>query len=1746
MSLVTVSATLFVIVLNIGTVLLQRNQRPTSTTDRIIAGGRPFEVVQTNDGRRILVFLEDGGGRRRVQTISSSQGLNIVDSFPSDPSLLSRRQRRGLEKLRRDLSRLLRRRTNLSRYTITRDRNRVPELVRRRSSRQRALSRNDVIHMFRLIKQYLSGQLLTTSQTQRTSSLSTSRVMSPLTSTFSTSSATFSPTTSTLKTTLRPVSITSTIRPTARASKSEGLVTQLREEEQKLITLLQTTTSPTARLTTDNGIVNTLQDKDRQLIQELANLERTTLLPTTPSVAHVLSSRESLLHRTRSDILQVKTDLQRIQNALLQRLRNRNERNNAPSAQSNAEFVRLQNIEQHLLHRLQSLQSKANQITRDRMQPITKEKRNETMRSSEKMMNVKHTETTSHTGNPQQVDPVHSRLESVLLSLEKGLSKAEQLVLIRVLGEIEGGGQIKINTDINHLMGKLHNLLTGDDFIFIRHVILGKDTGPLGLPAAQASLDTQTGPQENNAEAFPTGDIDKIANIVQNHLLPEEQHAVMNLLSQNRQRESHSPQTPYVRLGLEKLKKVLTFSEYKTLERLINGATEQHQQPGHNVNVPAAVEHSARLHPTNQHIGPNHQSSHLLPHRQDLNIVNNLIPPSTSEFIGHQTMIQQNQMQHQNGVSGQTGAHPIRHVPAATHGFHGIINSMGYPMQAGMPAFMQELMFGDTTDPPDLPSPSTTSSTTTSAAATTAPTPPEGVVHQSSSLRGKVGFENIPSTTSSPSTNSPAMGISSHIKTIMHVLKSSGVPQNVKLEFHLPKQSQAGEESPKIVEHKPEKLTTPVHTSRVVKPEVTFPYKLEQFQNSVNHSHVKGHIIVNNQQSQVFVPFKKPQSDAYIRVQVHKTQPNNIPVFRGSQVSSSRQANHQKYQVTSHTGKDDNVDNLSNIETANYIRETPIVYQGQLPHQNMHSQNEFAQTSKIRQTTKSVNAGAEQKINTPRRKPPTPKSIAELEQINKLHFQVPLNRMSRGLHQSMTSQSNQQGPILDFHRRTLPTLPPTKAKFTIQNEEGNVLQNLQQFQSQTPNFVPQSNSLLRLAKESLMNNGVIGNSIHVRGHRVSNDQRENHPVALNNALFHDAPSLAIPRGFVNDDSNFILNKPTHRKNLNQMATQLVSATPSFQAQLGPLSPQTHKQTNVKQPNVHVITSALSNNGHANIPFSLNGMVTAAKPALESNNYISTNQVSKIESPDQRNAIQNTDSASANHSEGIPVTMPPKQTSFIAPQGNQYLHKTNDHSRKWEDVTKLEKVADNQIKNIILNTGGKVQTSFWDSLVQKKASSPNQVIRINLDSNLQHSPLFKEKKVTERAPITEEVEAEDVTTTTTVKPSEEFRMEIHTNQDGVSKISIVPQANQSGNSKCDPSSADFTCVGMAPFDVVKSIGTWCLAKCLQGSCVDTVCSCSCDRKLHSSFDHSNGEDMASILTRGGNSKSTKIQTTLNEIYTSLKANSNPQPQRNSVQNGETVKFQNGQNDKTKNENNGQNPELKNSMDVQFLLRSIEGMIEEKLRRMAPVTTPSPPPEEEVEAEDVQTTVPPSNNNGNNNNHANGNNWNNNGNNNNWNNNGNNNNWNNNGNSWNNNGNNNNGNNWNNNGNNNNGNNWNNNGNNNWNNNDNGNDNNGNNNNWNNNGNNNWNNGNNWNNNPNNGNNWGSNAPWQNGNWNNRPNNPPWNGQSPNWNQWNNGGAGGPWGGPNSQWNNWRGNGNWNMAFSRRNQWQGHAGGGEAAD
>ncbi|XP_061180655.1 uncharacterized protein LOC133189268 [Saccostrea echinata] len=1693
-------------------------------------GGRPFEVVQANDGRRILVFLEEGGGRRQVQTLSP-QSQGIVEAFPRDLSSLSRRQRRGLESLRRDLIRRVRRRTNWSRYTIQSDQNGTPELVRRRSRRQRALSRNDVIHMIRVINQYLSGELATSGTTSSLSTLFSSQMTSPLTSTFRSSSTTFNPTTSTTTlrttTTLRPISVVSSTTPSSRISESQRMMQQLKEEEQRLVSLMQTTTSPTTRLATVNTIVNRLKDNERQILQELANLERTTILPPTSQVTPSLASRESILNKTRADIAVVTRDLQRVQSALLQRLHRGDIMNNERNTQSNAELIRLRNMERNLLQRRRFLQeSQANQISHDRIQPIAKERRDEIMTSINNLLNGQQIGTAPLTSDLQKVNTIHSKFENVLLSLEKVLSKDEQLFLIHILGEIEKGIKVdRNNAQLNQLLQKLYNLLPSTDYVFIRDLLLGDSTENLTKPITLQPPNTLSGFPSNQVQSFHTSDIDKIAQVVQSHLQPQELEVVLKLISMNQQNGSHL-QTPYVRLILQKLQKMLTFSEYKTLERLINGGNGQNQHPVAHAN---AV--NPRFNPATQEITQIHHQLNPLQHQQ---IDNNNMPPSTSEFVGQQTVMQQQNQP--SALTGQTGIHPLGNVPATSQVFPGVMNQMIHPMFPRLPsAFMQELMFGDTTDPPDIPDPSTPPPT--KAPEATVLSSNIGIVDKVSSSStvkgGDMAFYKLPTSTPNPNFDkgNNSKKITSHINTIMNVLKNSGIPKNVKLEFHLPQQMQVKKESLSTVENKAEPQTPHVFTP-LAKPAVTFPFKLEQNAKNTQPDRKKDYIILNNQQSQVFAPFDRTGEATPVRVQVHDTQPKNKPTFRGPLSNPGIQ---DRYQVISESHKDDLKKigaNISNMKTSNYIGETPVVYEDQQYPRNVISQNKRNSNMSF---TNLIGDRLGDNERVYRRKPPAPKSVEELEQMNKRYFQIPLKQLFPGPFKQETPKSDNPHTTVDVNRRVLPTAPPSQLQFKIQSREGNI-QN-----------IPSK------AISSLLQPGIS----------------------------------------------------------NQFSNKMASGAVTSEIRLGPILPTRQMLTNTEQSKILDSTKNIIDNSH---PYTHVSSDSNVKPTInfmtESKNLENINQGIEMNSANKKNVIHYTKPVSNKPTEGIPVTLPPQQASFSVPQTNQFLQKTTDHGRKWEDVKKLEKAADNQIKNVILHSGGQVKTSFWDNLIQqaKSGTSSNQVIKINLDSNLLESPLLNEKKTNVNNPKMEEVEAEDTTTTTTTttttaKPNEEFRMEIHTSQDGVSKISIIPQATEGDkhNSKCTPSSEDFRCSGVVPFDAVKSIGTWCLAKCLQGSCVETVCNCSCDKRLHSFSDHSQGENMAFALTKGDNSNSTQIQATLNEIYSSLKENTNSQAQTSSNDlSGRNENYENVQRMSVQSVNNRQSAAPNDPMNVQFLLRSIEGMIENKLRGLTPTKT-SPPPEEEVEAEDIVTTTPPSNNNWNNNgnndnnngnnneNYNNNNNWNNNGNNKNWKNNENDNNWNNNGNNnnnnnwnnnennnnWNNNGNNNN-NNWNNNGNNNN-NNWNNNGNNNnngngWNNNmpqnghssnnnNNGNWNNQNNgNNWNNNGNNgnnnpnNWNNNNNnnnnWNNNWNNGNQWGNNGQnngqSQNGNW-NGPNNFGWNGPPPYWNQgqWNNGGGPNNHWNNNQQWNNWGRPGNWNMAFSRRNQWQGGEGA-EAAD
>lgn len=1710
----------------------------------------------------MLVFLEEGGGRRQVQTLSP-RSHDVAETFPPNPDSLSQRQREGLESLRRNLARLVRRRTNWNRYTVSLGRDGVPDLERRRSSRQRALSRDDAIHMLRVLNRYLSGNLVTTSQTTRSaatsaSSLFTSMMTPPVTSSLRRSTTTIHPSSSTRTTTMRPVSLVTSPRPTtSRLTTSEQMLTTLREEEQKIIRMLQTSTSPTTSLSTDTGITSSLKEKERQLIQELANLERTTLLPPTTQVRQTLPPRESTLNETRNEIAKIKLDLQRVKTSLLQRLR-RGDLTNERNTQRRSEFSRLRNMEQSLTNRLQTLQTRLNQmLTRDRrIRPITKSSRDEVMRSTEMIMNQQRSGTIS---NPVNQMDASSRLESVLQSLEKTLSGGEQLLLIRVLGEIERGVQInENNAQISLLLDKLKSVMTNADFTFIRSLILGDQSNI-------SSTLVRNEPQNNSPSAvsggpssstFHTEDVDKIAHVVQTNFQPQEQEIIMSLFSVDHQSNSHLLQHPSVQPILQKLQQLLSFSEYKTFESLMNGQSDPKQQgtqmesnviSNTNVQTPQPspqlvqhLQHSSNIvqHPQQQNQQLQHMQQQQIQQQQiqqqqmqqqqmqqqqmhqqqlqqqqmqQLNALSNL-SPSTSEFVGQQTMIQhQNQipLQQSAHLAGQAALHRMMNPAMAAQRLHGLgMNPMGLPMFPRLPsAMMQELMFGDTTDPPEIPTPTTA-----------APVKQEtlgvpGITEQALKVPAmdQKMPENIPITTPNPANHvgNHSVDFTSHLSNIMNVLKNSGMPKNVKLEFHLPqntKKEDAKKAQPAF-EKKDGNSAILSNTLQMVQAPKIFPYKVGHNVQTDSNFNSKDNIVINNHQSQVFMPLKHPQenSSSSIRVQIHDSQPKNKPVFALTP---------SKDQVIIHNSMN-GVQSLPQKTQFDVIRETPIVYQNPLPPGGTAFQNNIPQSSMTMKTSNLIKTKAEEVRPFPLRQPPKPQSVEDLEQFNKINFQFPLKQLETqtSTHDIASQNENERNRV-----------PPRPSDSTFHIPD-----------LPERNFIP-------LRKRFLSN---LRNEI-----TPTSDQERNR--------IPPKPS----------DSTF----PVQNADDNNIISQTVREEPSNNI-LGPISLQKLSLLNSQKH------ANLEHNRHPSLP----NPVGFVNDKIESKSF---NQ-GPLNNQNNRNIIKyNTDFAANTHAMGIPVTLPPQHmTSFSAPTTNQFLRKANEQTMKWDEVTskKVETSANNQIKNIIMNAGGNVHTSFWDTLIEKTTNksgpSSNSVIKINLDSNMLKSPLFNTQptvnnnnnnvpKVEE-----EEVEAEDITTTTTttttttMKPNEEFRMEIHTNQDGVSKISIIPQSSPSeskASTPCSPSSEDFNCFGKSPFDSVKSIGTWCLAKCLQGSCIETVCSCSCDKKQHSTTYHSQVENMASALSTGKNTDSGQIQSTLNEIYSSLRENTQSSSNTNNVQspmNGNNPNNQNNHNLNTNNNNNNApHSDKSDSMNVQFLLRSIEGMIESKLRMMAPRTTPKPE-EEEIEAEDLQKTPDPSNNwnnnenqNGNNGNNMN-NNWNNNGNNNNGNNNANNN--------WNNNGNNNNANNnWNNNGNNNNNNNnWNNNGNNgnNWNSNDNnnGNWNNNQNNNWNNNGNsngNNWNNNgnNNWNNNWQNGNNWQNNSPgpWQNGNWNNGPNNSGWNGPPPNWTQgpWNNGGGGGSWGGANNQWNNWGGSGNWNMAFSRRNPWQRHGGGegGEAAD
>ncbi|KAK3094680.1 hypothetical protein FSP39_004836 [Pinctada imbricata] len=282
---------------------------------------------------------------------------------------------------------------------------------------------------------------------------------------------------------------------------------------------------------------------------------------------------------------------------------------------------------------------------------------------------------------------------------------------------------------------------------------------------------------------------------------------------------------------------------------------------------------------------------------------------------------------------------------------------------------------------------------------------------------------------------------------------------------------------------------------------------------------------------------------------------------------------------------------------------------------------------------------------------------------------------------------------------------------------------------------------------------------------------------------------------------------------------------------------------------------------------------------------------------------------------------------------------------------------------------KQSTSFWNTLMKKinveaptLASNDGRPPVIHIHLPPPFTKIETTTKMPSVMPITEAkevepIEAEDTTTTakpttsavpSTTSASPSYKLQIHTDENGVNKISIIQEApvNTSKqidnstktvdktNSACSPKSPLFYCQGVDVFQNVSSISAWCVGKCIQGECVKSVCNCSCHAAK--TEEDSMHDDIALLFKGTGKEFSTDLVKMFKGLYDSLKGAKSKDVSMRPAETKQPKK----ENVTTFKETNGPN-------EMKSLLSSIERLIDAKLHQSG-FNNKGP---EEVEAEDV---------------------------------------------------------------------------------------------------------------------------------------------------------------------------------------------------
>ncbi|XP_052059284.1 uncharacterized membrane protein DDB_G0293934-like [Mytilus californianus] len=98
---------------------------------------------------------------------------------------------------------------------------------------------------------------------------------------------------------------------------------------------------------------------------------------------------------------------------------------------------------------------------------------------------------------------------------------------------------------------------------------------------------------------------------------------------------------------------------------------------------------------------------------------------------------------------------------------------------------------------------------------------------------------------------------------------------------------------------------------------------------------------------------------------------------------------------------------------------------------------------------------------------------------------------------------------------------------------------------------------------------------------------------------------------------------------------------------------------------------------------------------------------------------------------------------------------------------------------------------------------------------------------------------------------------------------APSSNiQNTSHQCHPKLPNFGCEGVGMFTSMKSIGAWCVSKCVQGQCVESVCQCGCyiNSKTNIKINEI-GNEIASAFS-GNSGNSSNANKALVDLYASL--------------------------------------------------------------------------------------------------------------------------------------------------------------------------------------------------------------------------------------------------------------------------------------